>query len=423
MRIALLTVIAACASAAHATDIDLDKPPPQVAAHQPASLGGTKSELVVQFTNWSSALAVTDLVGELRKGLFCSDPSKLHYTKKLDEWFYGNLGRNLKDRTVKLGFSAPEHTKSVFDDKPGAGNNADLRLGATLLAFDYRTCGDATVKGSAYAKIKWEVFSVRQQRVVYSATSESSLSREDRVPGADFTRAFMESVIDGLLSDAKFAELVRTGNTGALPEVALAPLKMDIGQVVEGGVAKSAPGLLEAVVTVETGVGSGSAFYISQEGYLLTNQHVVADARFVRVKLPDGHSLVGEVLRVDRPRDVALLRTDPVTRGVLALRSGAARVGEEVYAVGSPFGEVLSGTLTRGVLSQRRVVEGVAYLQSDVAINPGSSGGPLIDAEGHVLGITQLAGTKAQGINLFIPIEDALDKLGLVLTAGAAVPK
>ena len=113
---------------------------------------------------------------------------------------------------------------------------------------------------------------------------------------------------------------------------------------------------------------------------------------------------------------MALLRTDPVTLPVLPLRHEEGRVGEEVYALGSPFGKVLSGTLTRGILSAKRVLEGVPYLQSDVAINPGNSGGPLIDSEGRVLGITQLQ-SSGQGVNLFIPIDEALEKLAVSVSA------
>ncbi|HEY9027140.1 MAG TPA: trypsin-like peptidase domain-containing protein, partial [Burkholderiaceae bacterium] len=163
----------------------------------------------------------------------------------------------------------------------------------------------------------------------------------------------------------------------------------------------------------------GSAFYISQDGYLLTNKHVVGDDKFVRVKLSTGRSIVGEVVRVDKSRDVALLHTDPVATEALALRADSGSVGEAVYAVGSPFGQSLSGTITRGVLSARRVFEGVPWLQSDVAVNPGNSGGPLIDGNGRVIGISAI-GTPAQGINIFIPIDDALDKLSLTLRAAVA---
>ena len=113
---------------------------------------------------------------------------------------------------------------------------------------------------------------------------------------------------------------------------------------------------------------------------------------------------------------MALLLTDPINFDVLGLRPDAAQVGDEVYALGSPFGAVLSGSLSKGVLSARRVLEGVPFLQSDVAINPGSSGGPLLDARGRVIGIAQL-GSKSAGVNLFIPIDEALEKLSLSVTA------
>jgi S1-C subfamily serine protease len=307
----------------------------------------------------------------------------------------------------------PEAAKSVFDDKGSKG--ADFRIGATLLQFDYRICGRGDVKGNAYAKIKWEVFSTRRQKVVYTAPIEASYASARDMPGKDFDKALMQSIVANLLGDPKLIEVIRSGGASEdEPTKAFSPLKIAPGPAVVGGVATAASKLLEAVVTVESGVGTGTAFYVSREGYLLTNQHVVADAKFVRVKLAGGRSLVGEVLRVDKQRDVALLRTDPVSMDVLAIRRREARVGEDAYALGSPFGEVLSGTLTRGVLSSRRVFEGVAYLQSDVSINPGNSGGPLIDADGQVLGIARL-GTNAQGINIFIPIDDALDKLGLTV--------
>jgi S1-C subfamily serine protease len=237
----------------------------------------------------------------------------------------------------------------------------------------------------------------------------------------------MVGLVDNLLADPSFVAVIRSGGMAeAAPAQAQPVLRLNPGQVVNAGVDKGTPKILAAVATVESGIGSGSGFYISQEGYLLTNKHVVGDDKFVRVKLSTGRSLVGEVVRVDKARDVALLRTDPASSEALALRPDAGTVGEVVYAVGSPFGQSLSGTITRGVLSARRVFEGVPFLQSDVAVNPGNSGGPLIDANGHVIGISVI-GTGAQGINMFIPIDDVMDKLSLAMgssiaTAPAAVP-
>jgi S1-C subfamily serine protease len=414
-------LVLACAllsALAQAADVDLKQPVPQTPRKTAISFSGLGEQ--VDFTTWKSAVVYGDLVGQVEFGMFCTGARNLPYTKKLDDWFSTALARTYREEAVRIGIGVPEAAKSVFDEK--AGKAAGFQLGATLLAWDYRTCNDGDeVKGNAFSRIKWELFSSRRQKVVYSTVVEASHGSTARVADKKFDAEFMQSIIQNLFADPKLAEVIRSG--GAIdqePAKALATLQLKSGPTVGGGVATAAPALLAAVVTIESGVGTGSGFYISREGYVLTNEHVVAGAAFVRVRLADGRSVVGEVLRTDKARDVALLRTDAVAADALALRAGGARVGEEVYALGSPFGKVLSGTLTRGVVSAKRVIDGVAYLQSDVAINPGNSGGPMVDADGRVLGIAQL-GSTGQGLSLFIPIEEAIERLAIVLGGNAAV--
>jgi S1-C subfamily serine protease len=370
----------------------------------------------IEFTTWKSGLSYGDIVGSMDYGLFCSDDRKLTYSKDIDNWLSHSLGRVYRERAEKLGIVRPAEEKSVFDkgsDGPG------FQLGATLLALDYRVCGGGEqVKGDGYAKIKWELFSTRRQKVVYSAVVEGSHHSDSRVDDKQFDNDFMTAIVDNLLADPKLAAVVRSGGmVDEAPAKQSMPLAIAVGSTISGGVAKSANAMLSAVATIESGSASGSGFFISHDGYLLTNQHVVGDAAFVRVRLADGRNMVGEVLRRDADRDVALLRTDPVTIDVLPVRADPAKVGEEVYALGSPYGTVLSGTLTRGILSARRILEGSAYLQSDVAINPGNSGGPLVDADGRVLGLARL-GSHGQGLNMFVPIDEAIARLNLALTAG-----
>ena len=93
-----------------------------------------------------------------------------------------------------------------------------------------------------------------------------------------------------------------------------------------------------SVAVVFAGDGSGSGFLISDDGLLLTNQHVVGGSKYVNVKWSDGTESLGEVLRVDRPRDVALVKTDAKGRIPLALRTDTPNQGETVYAIGSPLG-------------------------------------------------------------------------------------
>lgn len=411
-------LLAGAATAAHATDIDLKKPQPQGLTRTPAKIELPPGGRVMEFSKWKTIVPPNDVIGEVKPGVFCSDSRELQYTKKIDEWLHFSVEKAFKAEVVRYGFSTPDDAISVFDDK--GNNGADYRVGATLMAFDYRSCGDKEQSGSAWSKVKWEVFSVRRQQVVYSGVIESSFASSKEVAEKEFDSAVMVGLVDNLLADPSFVAVITSGGVAAAaPAQAQPALRLNSGQVVGGGVDKGTPKILAAVATVESGIGSGSAFYISQEGYLLTNKHVVGDDKFVRVKLSNGRSLVGEVVRVDKARDVALLHTDPVASEALALRSDAGTVGEVVYAVGSPFGQSLSGTITRGVLSARRVFEGVPFLQSDVAVNPGNSGGPLIDASGHVIGISVI-GTGAQGINMFIPIDDVLDKLSLTLGSSIA---
>jgi S1-C subfamily serine protease len=119
------------------------------------------------------------------------------------------------------------------------------------------------------------------------------------------------------------------------------------------------------------------------------------------------------VVRKNTARDVALVKTDLEPPTALFVRTTAARAGEEVFAVGSPFGAQLSNTITRGILSGERTLNEQRFIQSDVAINPGNSGGPLIDADGALIAIADMKRNNASGIGLFIPIAEVLEKLGL----------
>ncbi len=162
--------------------------------------------------------------------------------------------------------------------------------------------------------------------------------------------------------------------------------------------------------------GLGSGFIIGADGQVLTNAHVVADAETVTVRLADGkHEYAGKVIGIDRRSDVALLKIDAQNLPVASLgKSDAVRPGEWVAAIGAPFG--FANTITAGIVSAtERVLPGgslVPFIQTDVAVNPGNSGGPLLDMSGNVIGINSMiySGTGGyMGVSFAIPIEVALD--------------
>ncbi len=144
-----------------------------------------------------------------------------------------------------------------------------------------------------------------------------------------------------------------------------------------------------------SGTSTGTGFVIGSDGYIATNDHVVANASKVTVKVGDGRAKTAEVVGTDASTDVALLKIDTGGTSLPTLKlsdSSTAKVGDDVFAIGNPYG--LDRTLTTGVVSalQRTITAPDGYsisnvIQTDAALNPGNSGGPLINTAGEVVGI------------------------------------
>jgi len=172
--------------------------------------------------------------------------------------------------------------------------------------------------------------------------------------------------------------------------------------------------------------GQGSGFIIDKEGHILTNYHVIADARQVRVTLHNRKSYDATVVGTDPPHDLAVIRIKaPELVSAVLGDSRNLQVGQKVYAIGNPFG--LSGTMTRGIVSSIRPVRepnGAMIdeaIQTDAAINPGNSGGPLMNWHGEVIGInTMILSNVGQnaGIGFAIPINTAKAVLNDLMTLG-----
>ena len=167
--------------------------------------------------------------------------------------------------------------------------------------------------------------------------------------------------------------------------------------------------------------GIGSGFIVNEEGYILTNYHVIEGANEVTVTLSDKREVKATVVNYDQEQDVAMIKIvdDIKVPGVVELGdSDALLIGEEVLAIGTPLSTDLSFTLTDGIVSaMNRNVEtetGVSsnLIQTNAAINPGNSGGPLINTRGEVVGInTMKMGGEVEGLGFAIPINDVKGKI------------
>ncbi len=171
---------------------------------------------------------------------------------------------------------------------------------------------------------------------------------------------------------------------------------------------------------VPRGVGSG--FIISPDGYLLTNHHVVEGADEIYVTLTDKRELKGKLIGSDRRTDVALVKIEGANLPAMKIGDPQRlRVGEWVVAIGSPFG--LENTVTAGIVSAKGRDTGdyLPFIQTDVAVNPGNSGGPLLNMRGEVIGINSQIYSRTggfMGISFAIPIDEAMRVAEQIRTSG-----
>jgi serine protease Do len=173
--------------------------------------------------------------------------------------------------------------------------------------------------------------------------------------------------------------------------------------------------------------GAGSGFIVSPDGYILTNAHVVADADEVTVRLTDRREFQAKVIGSDARTDVAVIKIDASDLPVVSIGNEAAlRPGDWVLAIGSPFG--LENSVTAGIVSaSTRAVAGevsVPFIQTDVAVNPGNSGGPLFNLKGEVVGINSMIFSRTggyMGISFAIPIDVAMTVQDQLIKTGRVV--
>ena len=237
----------------------------------------------------------------------------------------------------------------------------------------------------------------------------------------------MRQVADDADDDADEAPPQRRGRPGAGPDDPMLEFFKRFQQGPRGGMpgmpGQRGPGGQADDRPVR---GHGSGFIVSADGLILTNAHVVRGAKEVTVKLNDRREFQAKVLGADAKTDVAVLKIEATKLPVLPIGSTSElKVGQSVIAIGSPFG--FDNTLTAGVVSAkgRTLPDGayVPFIQTDVAVNPGNSGGPLLNARGEVVGINSQIYSRSggyQGLSFAIPIELATSIKEQIVATGRA---
>ena len=358
-----------------------------------------------------------------QEGYFCIPRRSPKWTAEEGRWLQQNtpaFQAAFRSEVSAAGLKTVGKGSDLFASET---DTAEFLVGAMIKRIHMEVCASRSVKGSATIEVEWQIYSVADAKVVARIPTSGAFSAPElgRDWGEMLAPGAFGAAARSLARDEEFIEIVRGGKHTAIgPNAPVqSELKLTLPRL---GAPVPMKTVGRSVVSIFAGDGMGSGVLVSPDGYILTNHHVAGDAGRVRVRWADGTETVGEVVRADRRRDVALVKVAPTTTPALAIRHTEVEVGETVFAIGTPLDKNLSGTLTRGVVSAHRIREGLPFIQSDAAVTHGNSGGPLLDEKGSVVGLT-VSGLEPDGapigLNFFIPIDDALKALTIVPAGNA----
>ena len=330
-------------------------------------------------------------IGTWSRGVLCIKDSDIKWKGGKLDVTSDDLTEVFREELEQAGYPVLGDPDALFEDP--ADWKTELFVGGLINEMDVNLCywGGLIrqhIEGAAYIKVNWQIYSTLQRRVIYEVTTEGSFEKDEVDSELDPLMNAFSVATNNLLADREFHALVsRKKEQGS--SILAKNLTLKTGPLYQEAFDEHVNDIRPAVVTVLVPGGHGSGFFVSSEGYLLTNEHVVRDAKFVQVKLTTGREILAEVIARDAVRDVALVKVEESGMPFLPIRKEEISVGSLVYAIGSPLGEEYSTTVSQGVLSRYEYQRGRRLIQSDVFIAPGSSGGPLLDKSGNVIGISK----------------------------------
>jgi S1-C subfamily serine protease len=263
--------------------------------------------------------------------------------------------------------------------------------------------------------IQWELFDKATDQVVYKKLTRSRITLGSREPVTDSkVNTLVQGALVSLLASPRFVQAGKKGADVATVSGSFVPAAYRACSSIPRSLPAEMDAVIAASVTIPTaGVGAGA--FISPDGVLITAAHVVSGLDEIVVKLQDGRSLPGRVVRRDAARDIAVVRVQGAPEVCLPVAAEWPKIGDEVFAVGAPAGNDFAFSVARGIVSGTPTVEGRKMIQTDASINPGNSGGPLVDGKGRLVGVVsgKLVGREIEGMGFAVHADTALAWLGL----------
>lgn len=380
----------------------------------------------IEFRKFLLKLPEDHVIGSMQTGAECAGRAPLTWKVSRDSSVAQDFGALLLEELTSAGYTIVGNRDALFEDVHE--RRADYVVAGIIRDVRANVCYANPKKGLAASEaslsVDWQVYSYRTREIALKATTDGSsvLPRPGGEPGAEAISHAFVSAARNLLADKRFHELLTGVGSDAQikPRDPIAVAYETLPRLHSKSVEKLVSDSRMAVVTVFAGDGMGSGFLISRDGYLLTDEHVVGQSRYVRVKFVTGREVNGEVVRADRKRDVALIKLEKDVYPYLPLgSSNRVQPGADVFAIGTPLEETFGQTVTKGIVSGYGEEDGQRIIRSDVSVQKGNSGGPLLDRSGLVVGLSVNAYTLLPegvgiGLNGFIPIEEALSALTIL---------
>ncbi len=268
--------------------------------------------------------------------------------------------------------------------------------------------------------IEWEVLDYYKQEIYSTKTTEksdlfsySNYSNDPKV----FSNFLISSMEDNLeyaiikirkeLTIKGLLQKTSGGKAVEMPAITInKPGKLENGRLND---------YMKSAVTIKVDEGHGSGAIISDDGYIITAYHVVAGSKKIEIIMGDGtKDTVVQVVRKNEDADLALLKIGKTGLPALAITNATEpEIGVDVWAIGTPKSVELGQSVSKGVLSGLRKANNVTYLQTDVSLNGGNSGGPLVNKEGTILGVvtSKLVGVGTEGVGFAISAQEIMNKL------------
>lgn len=316
----------------------------------------------------------------------------------------------ISDKLTSKKFKVVEN-EEVFKTK---SNKADFALAGEILGYQKDTKGPG-FQTSVF--VKWTLFDIYSEETVLKFETGGYSNAGIKMSQREALKDALGDAINAFIVNEKVKTYMYGGNepvnVGPKKEFLVEAVKKDANT--ENMIERA----MQSSITIKTKTGHGSGFLISSDGLILTNYHVAEDSSDMQGIFQEGLTLPLKIIAFDKKTDVALCKIAGKGYKPLPLDTNKVnkKIGSDVIAIGTPEDIKLGQTVTKGIISGLREIKDNIYIQTDVSINSGNSGGMLINKNGEVIGIVsaKLKGEGIEGLGFAIPIKLALKSLNIIL--------